>query len=114
MYRLERFLYQHWLVEHVYSRMFQVDADLCTECGLYIENCPVDNLSQGEKGHPKWGRDCLLCLYCEMECPEDAITSPVSLPLFLPFMRYNAIHAARDANIDHVMVKHSQGRTLRV
>ena len=114
IYRLERFLSHRWLAEHVYSRMFQVDADLCTGCGLCIENCPVDNLTEGEKGRPKWGRDCLMCLYCEMECPEDAITSPVSLPLFLPFMVYNVKHAASNAAIDHVMVKHSQGRTLRI
>ena len=114
MYRLERFLTSHWLVEQMYSRMFTVDSDACTGCNQCIENCLVENLTAGKGGRPVWGRGCLLCLYCEKECPEDAITSPVSLPLFLPFMVYNVKHAAHDASIDHVMVKHSQGRTLRV
>lgn len=42
------------------------------------------------------GRGCQLCLGCEMTCPEDAITSPVSLPIFRPFILYNVRHGARD------------------
>ena len=35
----------------------------------------VARTGENEKGQPVWGRDCLFCLYCEMHCPEDAITT---------------------------------------
>jgi hypothetical protein len=49
-----------------------------------------------------------------MHCPEEAITSPVSWPLFVPFMKYNVRTAAQDPSLDHVRVKHGQGRTEQI
>ena len=112
VYRLERFLVNRWLTKQVYSRLFRVN-EKCTACGLCIKQCPTGNITEGRAGHPVWGRNCLLCLNCEMQCPEDAIASPASWPLFRPTMMYNVHQASRDPSLDHVQVKHSQGRTQR-
>jgi flavodoxin/Pyruvate/2-oxoacid:ferredoxin oxidoreductase delta subunit len=114
IYRLERFLLNRWLVRHVYSRLFRVNRDECTACGLCMKQCPTENITEDKEGCPVWDRGCLGCLNCEMKCPKDAITSPVSWLLFRLPMMYNAHRASRDPSLDHVRVKHSQGRTKRV
>jgi flavodoxin/ferredoxin len=114
MYRLERFLVNRWLVRQVYSQMFMVDKKKCSACGLCRKECPVCNITSAEEDYPVWGRDCLLCLQCEMKCPQDAISSPVSLPFFRPTMLYNVQHASQDASLQYVRVQHRQGRTWRV
>jgi len=114
VYRLERFLTNRWLIKQMCSRLFRVDAEKCTACGLCAKLCPTGNITEDKGGRPVWGRDCLLCLTCEMKCPQDAITSPVSWPIFRPFMIYNMRHASRDPSLDHVRVTHSHGRTQLV
>jgi len=111
VYRLERLLANRWLASNVYSRLFAVRHDLCTSCGLCIRLCPTGNLREGEEGRPIWGRDCLLCLTCELRCPADAITSPSSWPLLRPFAIYNVRQASRDSSLDYELVTHRQGRT---
>ena len=96
MYWLERGLVPRWLISQIYSRMFRVDADTCTACGLCIEQCPTGNIVQDEEGRPVWGRNCLLCLNCEMKCPQDSISSPVTSLLFRPTLIYNVHHGLRD------------------
>jgi flavodoxin/ferredoxin len=114
MYRLERFLTNRGLTRQMYSRLFTVDAKKCNACGLCMKLCPTGNIAKDKDEHPTWGRDCLLCLTCESKCPKDAITSPVSWPLFSPFMAYNVRHARQDPSLDHVRVTHNQGRTQPV
>ena len=114
IYRLERFLANRWLVRHVYSRLFRVNREKCAACGLCMKQCPTGNITEDKEGRSVWGRSCLLCLNCEMKCPKDAITSPVSWPLFRPTMMHNVHQASRDSTLDHVRVKHSRGRTERV
>lgn len=114
IYRLERFLANRWLGRQMYSRLFRVDAKSCNACGLCIELCPTGNITEGKGGRPVWGRNCLLCVTCEMKCPKDAITSPGSWPLMRPFMIYNVRRASRDPSLDYVQVTHSHGRTQRV
>lgn len=111
IYRLERFLTNRWLTREIYSRSFAVDARKCSACGLCTELCPTANITTDRDGHPAWGRSCLLCLTCELKCPKDAITSPVSWPLLIPFLAYNVYHARRDPALDHVRVVHHRGRT---
>ena len=98
----------------MYSRLFRVDKNKCTACGLCVQECPTGNISEDGDGKPVWGRDCLLCLYCEMHCPDEAVTSPVSWPLFAPFMKYNVRHASQDPSLDHVRVRRSQGKVERL
>lgn len=117
-YRLERRMMSRWLVEQIYSRLFKVDPDKCTACGLCIDTCPTKNIETNKEGHPFWGRNCLFCLTCEMRCPEDAISSVISRPvprMFIrPFLRYNVRTWAREAALDHATVLHRRGQTRRL
>jgi flavodoxin/ferredoxin len=111
VYRMERLFMNRWFVEHVFSRMFKVDKTNCTKCGLCMKNCPRSNIREDKDGYPVWGRNCILCLDCEMRCPEDAITTPIDWPLIRPFMVYNVNHASRDQLLDYVRVTHNKGHT---
>lgn len=114
VYRLERFLTNRWFVKLMYSRVFFVRTKKCVSCGLCMKICPLKNITADENGRPLWGRHCLLCLYCEMKCPTDAIVSPVSWPLFSPFMVYNVWRARRDSAIENARVVHEKGHTRRI
>jgi flavodoxin/NAD-dependent dihydropyrimidine dehydrogenase PreA subunit len=114
IYRLERFSISRWLVEQIYSRLFRVNEDRCTACGLCVQECPTGNITENREGQPVWGRNCLVCLYCEMHCPEEAITSPLNWPLFVPFYKYNISRASRNPSLDYVRVKHDQGQIQRL
>ncbi len=111
VYRLERFLLNRWLTELFWSRLFKVDKKSCNLCGLCIKICPCSNIDQGKGGYPVWGRHCLLCLSCQLKCPQDAVITPISWPLVRPFMIYNVRRASKDPSIEHVHVTHSKGRT---
>jgi flavodoxin/ferredoxin len=113
VYRLERFLSNRRFVKYMYSWFFYVKAKKCTSCGLCMKVCPTGNISENRKGHPIWGRNCLLCLYCEMKCPTEAILSPVSWPLFSPFIAYNVSRAYLDSSIEHARVIQKKGHTQR-
>ncbi len=118
IYRIERAAMSQWLVEQVYSRLFKVDHNRCTACGLCMETCPTKNIDKDPHGHPRWGRHCLYCLSCEMNCPEDAIYSALSRPglrlLMRPFLRYHVTHWVKEPDLDHVRVVHRHGRTERL
>ena len=114
IYRLERFLANRMLVRYFYSRSFRVNAMCRPDCDLCIRRCPVQNIRRGANGKLEWARKCLLCLSCEMNCPEDAITSPVSWSVFRPFMIHNTRHALRDPALDSAKVIHKRGQTIRL
>lgn len=113
VYRLERLMTGQRATELLYSRLFRVRADRCSGCGICRKVCPTRNIGEDEQGRPRWGRDCLLCLYCEMKCPCDAIRSPVSWPLFSPLVNLNLWLACRNPSIPRVPVVHAKGRTRR-
>jgi flavodoxin/NAD-dependent dihydropyrimidine dehydrogenase PreA subunit len=110
IYRLERSLIGQWLTRNVYSRLFRVNKAKCTGCGRCVQECPVDNISMNADKHPVWGRECILCLYCEMNCPEEAVSSPVNLPIFLPFLKYNMHAGSHDPKLDHRRATVDHGR----
>ena len=114
VYCLERLFTGPWLASNLYSRLFRADGEKCTACGLCMKLCPTKNISRSDAEHPVWGRNCLLCLTCELKCPEEAITSVLSWSMFLPFLIYNVRRASRDPLLDHVRVVHRRGRTQRV
>ncbi len=114
VYRLERFLQNQWFVEKIWSRFFRAVKKSCSLCGLCIKICPCSNISEGKDGYPVWGRHCLLCLMCQLKCPEDAVITPISWPLVRPFAIYNVRQASQDPTIDHVRVVHSKGKTRRI
>lgn len=45
----------------------------CTGCGLCSRTCPMANITSDDKGRPRWGADCALCLRCYHSCPRHAI-----------------------------------------
>jgi len=104
IYWFERFVTGRWLARNLYSRFFKADRKRCTSCGVCIELCPTENIVEGRGRRPVWGRNCMLCLTCESQCPEEAVSSPIGWPLFRPFMIYNTRNASRDPALDHVRI----------
>jgi nitroreductase/NAD-dependent dihydropyrimidine dehydrogenase PreA subunit len=87
--------------EGIHMGIMKVDKDLCTGCGLCIQNCPFSCWEIGEDDHPKFKDEyaCLSCYNCKVACPVDAIiivqsyyaeepgfwaTKPHRLPAVLP------------------------------
>ena len=114
IYRLERFLCNRWLVEHVMYRFFKVDKRRCDNCGLCVALCPLSNISKDNRGKLKWGNRCLMCFTCEMCCHADAIKSLNDLPAIKPFLLYNIRKACQDKSLDYIRVKHENGLTKRL
>ncbi len=111
IYRIERFLINRLFVRLLYSRLFRVNRKKCNACGICKKLCPMKNISGDEQGWPRFGRNCMLCFSCQMKCPQDAITAPVTWFMFWPFMVYNTMAASRDAAIEHARVVHARGKT---
>ncbi len=87
--RFERFVTNRFFIRNVYSRFFAYNEKLCASCGNCVSACPVGNIQRDPDGRLHWNRDCVFCLKCEISCPKKAISSPISWPLFAPFLAYN-------------------------
>lgn len=48
-------------------------TDACTGCGHCIKQCPLQNISRGDDGLPKWDNNCAHCLRCYHACPAHAV-----------------------------------------
>lgn len=60
----------------------RIDPTLCTGCGICVNICSSDVIGMGEdkKAFIKYPDDCMVCLYCEEDCPEGAIfVSPLKV-----------------------------------
>lgn len=114
VFRLERFLTNKWFVKFTLSLLFFVKSKKCNSCGLCMKICPAGNIKENKKGQPVWGRNCLLCFYCDMKCPTEAILSPARWPLFSLFHTYNIWKVRRDSSIKYAMVVHEKGRTRQL
>ena len=63
----------------VNDRKFGVDSDMCIHCGMCAKVCPVDNITDMNKGDdfsPQWKHNdsCTGCLACYHHCPKHAIS----------------------------------------
>ena len=52
-----------------------IDKEKCVGCGNCRLVCATDVIAMGEDGKPyiKYPQDCIVCLFCEQECPTKAI-----------------------------------------
>ena len=114
VFRLERFLCNRWVVEHLMYRSFKADRTRCDNCGLCIKLCPRGNIRRASNNQLRWGNRCLLCFTCEMRCPQDAIKSIADMPGARTFVRYNIRRTSQDRSLDHVKVKYEKGCTRRL
>jgi len=53
-----------------------VFKDWCKKCGICSSFCPKNVIGQDEHGGPLFERpeDCIGCRFCELHCPDFAIT----------------------------------------
>jgi ferredoxin len=49
----------------------ELDENLCTQCDICKEGCPTDSITLSP--FPEIGPDCIYCLNCVRECPEEAM-----------------------------------------
>jgi len=114
IYRFQRFSVNQWLSKNVFSKSLKVNLNKCNSCGFCIEECPTKNISMDKNDHPTRGSNCILCLYCALSCPEEAINTPVDWILFKPFLDYNVQKALNDPEIDNVPIKLKKGQVERI
>ena len=112
MYGLERMLVARPFAKLMYSKTFGANKN-CDNCGICIQKCPVQNITEKSNGKPKWHSNCMLCATCELCCPKDAVHSAFDWLIFAPFMSYN-IRASKKKNIPFVNVEHREGKTLLI
>lgn len=110
MYGMERLFVARPLAKFMYSKTFRANKN-CDNCGICVKKCPVDNISENNKGKLKWESKCLLCATCELSCPKDAIHSALDWMIFTPFMLYN-ISNSKNKNIPFMNVTHAKGKTV--
>lgn len=58
----------------------RIDQNKCTGCGLCRKICAMDVIAMDGQGKAfiKYPNECIVCLYCEEDCPAGAIyVSPV-------------------------------------
>jgi len=54
----------------------RIDSSLCNGCGICVDSCCTDVIrtdEESEKAVIKYPEDCMLCLICELDCPQHAI-----------------------------------------
>lgn len=113
-YYIEIFLTCRFFVKYIYSWAFFLKKKKCTfekkGCRVCIETCPVKNIKENRK-RPVWrGFSCILCGYCELKCPEEAIISPFHFPFFRLFLKYNVKKGIQNPAVDHTFVVIKNGR----
>jgi 2-oxoglutarate ferredoxin oxidoreductase subunit delta len=66
----------HLMSEEGIGASIDIDLDRCNGCGLCVNSCAVDVLRLDEerrKARARYPQECMLCGYCELDCPEGAI-----------------------------------------
>ncbi len=55
----------------------RIDTDLCDGCGICVDSCPRDVIRMDEENKKaviKYQQDCVMCNFCETDCPQHAIS----------------------------------------
>jgi ferredoxin len=68
-------------IESPAARVFglELHADAkCTSCGICWDNCPQQNIKQKSNAKPGFGFNCIMCMRCIYQCPEQAISPRIS------------------------------------
>ena len=55
----------------------RIDPELCNGCGICVNICPMDVLrmdNKSKKAVIQYPEDCMLCEFCVLDCPENAIS----------------------------------------
>jgi len=55
----------------------RIDAETCTGCGSCVDSCCMDVIRMDDEGGLamiRYPEDCILCHFCALDCPVDAIT----------------------------------------
>ena len=113
MVRFQRLFTKRFMIEKAYQSMFKLDKQRCQKCGACVRDCPTHNLTKDKDNYPVWNKSCILCLHCEMNCPHEAIISPMSSPTSESLIKRNVIIARQDPSIDHVDVSVKNGSITR-
>ncbi len=63
------------------TEQIKINYELCNGCGICVNSCPMDVIrmdAKSQKAIAKYPEDCMLCIMCELDCPQEAIyVSPV-------------------------------------
>ena len=54
----------------------EVSVELCTECGVCAEICPVQAIKLSP--YPEFGENCICCFQCVRGCPEEAVIADLT------------------------------------
>lgn len=114
LFRVVRFAMNRWFTKHLFSRGFSVRADLCTSCGTCTDVCPTANITPDEHGRPVWGRDCLVCGFCDLRCPVEAVRSPLRWHLLTPLVALGERAALANPLTGFAPITIAQGQVVRL
>jgi len=52
---------------------YKVNKKKCIKCGVCVKGCQMNNIYFNKKGNIAFHHKCLMCCYCTLNCPKDAI-----------------------------------------
>ena len=90
IYRTARFFTYRFFVRNL-TRFFSLKKEKCNSCGVCINTCPKANIRADKNGKPKWGKECLFCFYCDINCPSQAIVSPGRAGVYTWLAQYTCL-----------------------